>query len=141
MTTKQKKARELFKKVIAEAKKLRSKNKKLSQPQAVKQAWAIFKSKKIAGSEKHNDTKSHNVRIKVVSGFDMYKIRDTFEKDINSILNKIESYKQRLHNPNIPKNKAERIFLKRMITHEKQTLIVLKKALREQNKLINFSLK
>ena len=76
MTAKQKAARERFKKVVAEAKKLRKKNPKLSQAQAVKQAWAISYSKKRAGKKvsgakketTHKDTKSHNVNIRVVSG-------------------------------------------------------------------------
>jgi len=46
MTAKQKANRERFKKVVAEAKKLRKKNPKLTQAQAVKQAWAIMYSKK-----------------------------------------------------------------------------------------------
>ena len=41
----QKANRERFKKVVAEAKKLRKKNPKLTQAQAVKQAWAITYSK------------------------------------------------------------------------------------------------
>lgn len=45
MTAKQKANQDRFKKVVAEAKKLRAKNKKLTQPQAVKQAWAILYSK------------------------------------------------------------------------------------------------
>ena len=53
MTAKQRAAREKFKKVVAEASKLRKKNPKLTQAQAVKQAWAIQyskegKSKKVA---------------------------------------------------------------------------------------------
>ena len=43
MTAKQKAARAKFKQVVAEAKKLRKKNAKLTQAQAVKQAWAIAK--------------------------------------------------------------------------------------------------
>jgi hypothetical protein len=43
MTAKQKAARAKFKKVVAEASKLRKKNPKLTQAQAVKQAWAIEK--------------------------------------------------------------------------------------------------
>jgi len=43
MTAKQKAARAKFKQVVAEAKKLRKKNPKLTQAQAVKQAWAIAK--------------------------------------------------------------------------------------------------
>lgn len=92
MTAKQKAAREKFKKVVAEAKKLRAKNPKLTQAQAVKQAWAIDYSKKRSGKvaaapkkkvakkaakkvtkksaakSYHKDTASHNVRISVVSG-------------------------------------------------------------------------
>lgn len=89
MTSKQRANRERFKKVVAEAKKLRKKNPKLTQAQAVKQAWAISYSKKTSGvgavkkktsqtkvkakkskrtSEMHTDTKSHNVNIRVVSG-------------------------------------------------------------------------
>lgn len=45
MTAKQKANRERFKKVVAEAKKLRKKNPSLTQAQAVKQAWAIQISK------------------------------------------------------------------------------------------------
>ena len=86
MTAKQKANRERFKKVVAEAKKLRKKNPKLSQAQAVKQAWAIMysktgTSKKVGAVKKksakkataksyHKDTKSHNVRISVMSGVD-----------------------------------------------------------------------
>lgn len=85
MTAKQKANAQRFKKAIAEAKKLRKKNPKLTQAQAVKQAWAIlYKTGKVAGAKKtatkkparkkataksyHKDTKSHNVRISVVSG-------------------------------------------------------------------------
>jgi len=90
MTAKQRAARAKFKAVVAEAKKLRKKNPKLTQAQAVKQAFAISYSKKRAGvgavkkkaaptkvkakkskptSDMHKDTKSHNVNIRVISGF------------------------------------------------------------------------
>ena len=80
MTVKQKENRKRFKLVIAEAKKLRNKNPKLTQPQAVKQAWAIMYGKKVGAvkskpttkrkvaKEYHKDTKSHNVNIRVMSG-------------------------------------------------------------------------
>lgn len=71
MTAKQRAARAKFKAVVAEAKKLRKKNPKLTQAQAVKQAFAISYGKKRAGKklgETHKDTKSHNVNIRVVSG-------------------------------------------------------------------------
>jgi light-regulated signal transduction histidine kinase (bacteriophytochrome) len=45
MTAKQKANRERFKKVVKEAAKLRKANKKLTQAQAVKQAWVIMKYK------------------------------------------------------------------------------------------------
>ena len=74
---------ERFKAIQAEAKKIREKNPKLTQAEAVKKAWAIIYSKKISKkvgavkkaekkspikSEYHKDTKSHNVNIKVMSG-------------------------------------------------------------------------
>jgi hypothetical protein len=93
MTVKQKAARAKFTKAIAEAKKLRAKNPKLTQAAAVKQAFAILysadKPKKVGAVKKktavkkavpknkaatkkansyHKDTKSHNVNIRVVSG-------------------------------------------------------------------------
>lgn len=85
MTAAQKKNVERFKKAAEEAKKLRKKNPKLTQAQAVKQAFAIlYKTGKVSGAKKtatkkparkkataksyHKDTKSHNVRISVVSG-------------------------------------------------------------------------
>lgn len=95
MTAKQKAARAKFKAVVKEAQKLRKKNPKLTQAQAVKQAWAISYSKQRAGkklgaakkatptkvkakkskrtSEMHTDTKSHNVNIRVVSGIGAIK--------------------------------------------------------------------
>lgn len=69
MTAKQKANQARFKKVVAEAKKLRKKNPSLTQAQAVKKAWAMYKGGKVSGSTKsHKDTKSHNVNIRVVSG-------------------------------------------------------------------------
>jgi len=93
MTAKQKAARAKFKAIVKEASKLRKKNPKLTQAQAVKQAWAIsyrkkragvgavkkkaapkkkaatkVKAKKRASTEMHTDTKSHNVNIRVISG-------------------------------------------------------------------------
>lgn len=62
MTSAQKAHQQRFKKVVAEAKKLRAKDKKLTQAQAVKKAWAMIKGV-------HKDTGSHNVKIKVVSGW------------------------------------------------------------------------
>ena len=52
MTVKQKAARAKFKMAIAETKKLRAKNPKLSQAQALKQAFAILYSKKVGAVKK-----------------------------------------------------------------------------------------
>jgi len=138
MTAKQKANQARFKKVVAEAKKLRKKNPKLTQAQAVKQAWAIMYGKnKVAGyseerqkihkeatnwikhnkkrkpdlskkdlirtsydqaafgpapkvgavkkkaakksSSYHKDTKSHNVNIRVISGYKKIGNTDTVE--------------------------------------------------------------
>ena len=144
MTAKQKAAREKFKKVVAEAGKLRKKNPKLTQAQAVKQAWAMQKKvgaikiiekgesksakpkatyqqvrtkkgtykglKKVGAMDKsHKDTKSHNVNIRVVSGYkkpmysmgnvDTKKLLDQFakesklKKDVVAILkSKVKDY-------------------------------------------------
>jgi hypothetical protein len=105
MTAKQRAARAKFKAVVAEAKKLRKKNPKLTQAQAVKQAFAISYSKKRAGvgaapkkktaptkvkakkgkrtSEMHTDTKSHNVNIRVMSGYK--KIGNTSTVEVGDI--------------------------------------------------------
>lgn len=116
MTAKQKANRERFKKVVAEAKKLRKKNPKLTQAQAVKQAWAISYSKKRAGvgavkkkaastkvkakkskrtSEMHTDTKSHNVNIRVVSGVDNFVERNmkTYKNLVADIKEWTKKYK------------------------------------------------
>jgi hypothetical protein len=68
MTAKQKANQLRFKKVVAEASKLRKKNPELTQAQAVKKAWAMFKGTKVGATKTHKDTKSHNVNIRVVSG-------------------------------------------------------------------------
>lgn len=68
MTAKQKANRERFKKVVAEAKKLRAKNKKLTQAQAVKQAWAMMykkpaKSKKVGATKIIQKGESKNAKV------------------------------------------------------------------------------
>lgn len=109
MTAKQRAARAKFKAVVKEASKLRKKNPKLTQAQAVKQAWAISYGKKRAGvgavkkkaapkkkaatkvkakkskrtSEMHTDTKSHNVNIRVMSGIG--EIGEKFTRISNDI--------------------------------------------------------
>ena len=119
MTAKQRAARAKFKAVVAEAKKLRKKNKKLTHQQAIKQAWAISYSKDRKGKklgavkpakvkvkrskkagEMHTDTKSHNVNIRVVSGFkdmrefQLKRLRDlVYEREhVLAMIAKIDNY-------------------------------------------------
>jgi hypothetical protein len=114
MTAKQKANQARFKKVVAEAKKLRKKNPKLTQAQAVKQAWAMTYTKnKVAGygkaskvgavkkksapkkkaakksSSYHKDTKSHNVNIRVMSGVDNY-----VDRNLNQYKNLVSQVKE-----------------------------------------------
>lgn len=52
ISAKQKANRERFKKVMAEAKKIRAKNKSLTQAEAVKKAWAMYKPTKVGAYKK-----------------------------------------------------------------------------------------
>jgi len=154
MTAKQRAARAKFKAVVAEAKKLRKKNPKRTQAQAVKQAFAISYGKKRAGvgaakpakvkakkskatGEKHTDTKSHNVNIRVVSGIE--KLSNKMLDEANSILNKISNlevardriesrlkYKQ-FDKDDIPKAKAALKIYKDHIRLLKRQLVQVKK--------------
>jgi hypothetical protein len=111
MTAKQKANQARFKKVVAEAKKLRKKNPKLTQAQAVKQAWAMTYTKKKVGaapkkkaakksSSYHKDTKSHNVNIRVISGIKENAFKEIVKtKDLileqNELLKRLqEGYKK-----------------------------------------------
>lgn len=133
MTAAQKKAQARFKAAVSEAKKLRKKNPKLSQPEALKQAFAIeYKKersgKRIAGpakkaakkaapkkaakkcapkktsrkaampGERHTDTKSHNVNIRVMSGIhdELYQRRDEIETGLKRIEHTLHELKERL---------------------------------------------
>jgi hypothetical protein len=156
MTAKQKAARAKFKAIVKEAGLLRKKNPKLTQAQAVKQAWAISYNKKRSGnkvgatkikakkskktSEMHTDTKSHNVRISVMSGNpegNIYKVRDQLEKDIVFFQNQISNWKKE----NINNNSFVSKIAKSKILQFKKVIFGLKKQLKEQNKLINSLLK
>jgi hypothetical protein len=114
MTAKQRAARAKFKAVVKEASRLRKKNPKLTQAQAVKQAWAISYGKKRSKvgaapkkkaakkaaptkvkakkgkrtSEMHTDTKSHNVNIRVMSGVDK-NILTHLVKDLQHLTNSL----------------------------------------------------
>jgi len=95
MTAKQKAARANFKKAVTDAQKLRKSNPKLTQAQALKQAFAANKKvgavkkesapKKVASkriTDIHKDSKSHNVRISVVSGTKKKKVGDYKNRDV-----------------------------------------------------------
>jgi len=124
MTAKQRAARAKFKAVVAEAKKLRKKNPKLTQAQAVKQAFAISYSKagkKVGAapkkkaatkvkakkskrtSEMHTDTKSHNVNIRVMSG--LSKITGTPHKSKYFIKYKIDNIQRMEYFDKLPKDR------------------------------------
>ena len=160
MTAKQKANRERFKKVVAEAKKLRKKNPKLTQAQAVKQAWAIMYSKKRTGvgavkkktvkkkakptkvkvkkgkasGEMHTDTKSHNVNIRVMSGIDdqMSAIRNNLEKSIDYYMKRIAIIQNAYGRLSV----SEKLQAKKIIKKYKTTITKLLKQLRETNQLI-----
>jgi len=124
MTAKQRQARAKFKAVVKEAAKLRKKNPKLTQAQAVKQAFAISYSKerkgeklgavkkksatkvkatKRKGTEMHTDTKSHNVNIRVVSG--LSKITGTPHKSKYFIKYKIDNIQRMEYFDKLPKDR------------------------------------
>jgi hypothetical protein len=124
MTAKQKQARAKFKAVVKEAAKLRKKNPKLTQAQAVKQAFAISYSKerkgeklgavkkksatkvkatKRKGTEMHTDTKSHNVNIRVISG--LSKITGTPHKSKYFIKYKIDNIQRVEYFDKLPKDR------------------------------------
>lgn len=144
--------------IIKKAKQLQKGNKKLTWKEAVKKSSAIYNrtkkpaakkvvkkkaigkkpavKKEISKPGKHTDTKSHNVNIRVMSGTaggenSMYKLRDRIEQSINYTLGLIELVKKK---ENYQSKKAH---LKRL----RSDLVIQKKQLREQNKLINQNLK
>ena len=148
MSAAQKKARENFKKAIAYRKKTGC---------SLKQAFAYVKGGKVTGVKKsvakkkavkkvvrkkaakkkavssHKDTRSHNVNIRVVSGVDMYKIRDMLEKEIKNNVKMLELFKTYpFQNLSMKKISIKRV---------KANILIQKKQLREQNKLISQNLK
>ena len=151
MTAAQKKNVERFKKAAAEAKKLRKKNPKLAQAQAVKQAYAIlYKTGKVAAVKKtatkkparkkataksyHKDTKSHNVRISVVSGTQApLNVLTNLLKQKNSIEEKIQKL-----NVNIKKmaNGPTKNYFKLILKNNKKFYTGLKKQITEAKKHI-----
>lgn len=157
MTAKQRAARAKFKAVVAEAKKLRKKNPKLTQAQAVKQAWAISYSKagksKVGAapkkkaatrvkakkskrtSEMHTDTKSHNVNIRVMSG-----VRDENLKQIDLINSNIIKWRRIMYvledDLFNAKSSQEKAAIKKEIRTAKYYIKTLEDTLKEIKKLV-----
>ena len=153
MTAKQKAARAKFKAVVKEASKLRKKNPKMTQAQAVKQAWAISYSKKRSGvgavkkksaakvkakksrsTEMHTDTKSHNVNIRVISGIDdqLTTIRNNLEKSIDYYMQRIAQ----IQNAYGRLDPADKVTAKKIIRRYKIFTTKLFKQLNETNRII-----
>ena len=162
MTAKQKANQARFKKVVAEAKKLRKKNPKLTQAQAVKQAWAMTYSKKdvsVGATKKkttkkksipkkksakksssyHKDTKSHNVNIRVMSGIDQYKQMQYVLNDIKFLSQRIQEQQKIIdsYKKLAPALKKDTLF-KGSYLKAKQRIPNLKKALIQAKKNIRF---
>jgi hypothetical protein len=145
MTTAQKKNVERFKKAATEAKKLRAKNPKLSQAQAVKEAFAILykggkisavkpakkatvtvKKKKPIADNSHRDNKSHNVNIRVMSGVKIHSVRglknsiselESWQKILDKLRNEYASEKRAQYKKSIREDIQES---KKWITHYKR---------------------
>jgi hypothetical protein len=164
MTAKQRAARAKFKAVVKEASKLRKKNPKLTQAQAVKQAWAISYSKKRSKvgaapkkkaakkaaptkvkatkskrtSEMHTDTKSHNVNIRVISGIDQYKQMQFVLDDIKFLSKRIAEYQKTIDAINkISASKRDK-FERKALNDAKIRIKNLKVALSNAKKNIKF---
>jgi hypothetical protein len=151
MTAKQKAARANFKKAVTEAQKLRKSNPKLTQAQALKQAFA--KNKKVGAVKKkaapkkkaalkkaapkkkaalkkvaskritdiHKDSKSHNVNIRVVSG----------TKKTNDMKDTYTDYlivKEKINSPGTPINfgKSMVIIYSKLLNKSTQSLYIRK---------------
>ena len=165
MTAKQRAARAKFKAVVAEAKKLRKKNPKLTQAQAVKQAFAISYGKKRAGvgavkkkavpkkkaaptkvkakkskktSQMHTDTKSHNVNIRVISGLD--KINTHHVKELQHLTNSlaIAQYhlKKSIEQKKASKDKSAKNYIGRMADRFRSEILAIKQQITIVKKLI-----
>ena len=78
MTAKQKAARAKFKAVVKEAGKLRKRNPKLTQAEAVKQAWAISYSKKKAGKTLSGNKKRKPTERDILNK--IHKVKHDVEK-------------------------------------------------------------
>lgn len=158
MTAKQRAARAKFKAIVKEASKLRKKNPKLTQAQAVKQAWAISYGKKRARvgaikkkaatkvkakkskrtSEMHTDTKSHNVNIRVISGLD--KINTHHVKELQHLTNSlaIAQYhlKKSIEQKKASKDKSAKNYFGRMADRFRSEIQAIKQQISIVKKLI-----
>jgi len=104
-----------------------------------KKSATKVKAKKGKSTEMHTDTKSHNVNIRVISGFsgNIYSVRDNIEKDIKNYNYSIERIKSSLPSMTIGEKKRAKAIIKSF----KSIISKLKIQLREQNALIKMTLK
>jgi len=158
MTAAQKKNVERFKKAAAEAKKLRAKNPKLTQAEAVKKAFAtLYGTAKKAAPKKtvkkkaapkkvakkkigaHKDTRSHNVNIRVVSGV---KELSTVRHNINTVLANLISERSKLKQAIVFSGKLgepyytaeEKKLMRKKITLLNKQILAIKKIAKEEEK-------
>ena len=67
----------------------------------------------------------------------MYDVRDYYEKQLNNYINATERIKNSLSNMSVPEKKRA----KEVIASYKKQISILKKSLREQNRVISSNLK
>lgn len=93
-----------------------------------------------SGNGYHKDTKSHNVRISVISGINKveYDFRDSLENEIKDYLETIERLKKQL--PNVT-NKLEKSRYTQQINLFKSMVLEFKRKLKKQNNIINKNLR
>lgn len=161
MTPGQKKNIERFKKAASEAKKIRKQNPKLSQGEAMKKAFATLGASKPAPKKStktmakksvtkkpatrtkiHKDTKSHNVNIRVVSGFSgtIYDAQKLRSEMLDKIL-KTKNYITEIQNVINEKSPAEKGSLRLTIAIHKRTIENYKKCIKTLDTIIAQNLK
>lgn len=165
MTAAQKKAQSKFKEAVKLAKKIRLSNPKLSHPEAVKKAFSQLAGpvkpaakktakpaakktaqpiakKKASCSPDHSDNKSHNVNIRVMSGYPYATISDLLNLYTFNQLRELRNEKEN-EIKNIEKRLREiqkEIYLSKTIVFKKKAkklLLTYKNALKHYKKQLN----
>jgi len=121
-----------WKEYVAQASAIYAKKHKGKSPVGKKKVGAVKKKvavKKKAAPKKrssyHKDTKSHNVNIRVISGFDSLKRLQAELKAINESEKQINSFKRLLLND--PKNERYKYYL----LHHKRIILAAKKNIKK----------